>query len=527
MVNKLKYTAIACFLFLPLSLNRTRAAESVKVEDPVILNNGIQPQEVDARPYLDYVRSCLDMLMNKGADRYGPVQSPILVSILDVRTHRCPKNPRAFDEAVRVSRRERRAPAGANLYLDQPTFRTFYEASRLSGNNKYADFADKSIGYYLENMVGEKDLIWWGYHRHYDVFQDRKTGHLANHHEIHFQQAAWPLLWKIDPRAVTREIEAIWKWHVIDKNTGEINRHDDGKPGCSFGFTGGEFIYAFAFMYKQTGNEKWLQRARLVADYYWNKRSPKTDLVPTNPARSGKRGDAGHFDTSTTGLLCHRLLAAYELTDEEQFRDQALAYLRAYARYGWDNEAEQFFGWLKLDGTPVPGPRQLGGYQQYFPVGHVDLWQPYCAGYEKPLDTAMSYAYASQLTGDKILLKTARRWASCISRAWPPRESAAQGWYASYSRKWAPHGTYAEKYGKVITFFLQMLDLTGETEYLEQAQEAAREAISRLYYRGLFRGHPCKPYYESMDGIGYLVRALLQLHEMTATDGKQVDLNNR
>jgi len=517
MVKTLLYACHACLLLFPALVS---AEEAPNVEDPVILDNGISPEEVEARPYLGYVRSCLDMLMDQGTDRYGKVHSPILVSILDVRTHHCPENPRAFDEAVRVSRRGRRAPAGANLYLDLPLFHTCYDVSRLPGNEKYADFANKSIGYYLQHLVDEKGFIWWGYHRHYDVYRDEKTGHLSNHHEIHFQQAAWPMLWKINSEVVKREIEAIWKWHVIDKNTGEINRHDNGQPGCSFTFTGGEILYAFAFMYQQTGDEEWLRRARLVADYYWNTRNPETNLIPNNAAKAGKRGDAVHFDTSTTGLLCHRLLAAYQITKEEKFREQALAYLRAYANYGWDEKAKKFFGWLELNDTPEPGPRQVGSYEQYFPLGHIDMWQPYCGGYERPLDTAMTYAYAYRLTGEKFLLETARRWASCIIRNWPPRETAKPSWYASYSEKWAPLGTYAENYGKTITFFLQMHNLTGEKDYLEQARKAGREAVSSLYYRGLFRGHPGKPYYESIDGVGYLLRSLVQLHKV-ATDSKK------
>ncbi|HSW45035.1 MAG TPA: hypothetical protein VLM89_05645 [Phycisphaerae bacterium] len=57
--------------------------------------------------------------------------------------------------------------------------------------------------------------------------------------------------------------------------------------------------------------------------------------------------------------------------------------------------------------------------------------------------------------------------------------------------------------------------LTGGWEYLDFAREVADEAVSRLYYRGLFRGHPGKPYYEAVDGVGYLLVGLLQLDRVT------------
>ena len=37
--------------------------------------------------------------------------------------------------------------------------------------------------------------------------------------------------------------------------------------------------------------------------------------------------------------------------------------------------------------------------------------------------------------------------------------------------------------------------------------------MSKLYYNGLFRGHPAKPYYEATDGVGFLLYALLELDQ--------------
>jgi hypothetical protein len=53
--------------------------------------------------------------------------------------------------------------------------------------------------------------------------------------------------------------------------------------------------------------------------------------------------------------------------------------------------------------------------------------------------------------------------------------------------------------------------VTGDRPYLDDAKVLADTAIEKLYYKGLFRGHPAKPYYEAMDGVGYLLYALLEL----------------
>ena len=121
---------------------------------------------------------------------------------------------------------------------------------------------------------------------------------------------------------------------------------------------------------------------------------------------------------------------------------------------------------------------------------------------------------------------TARRWADCIRKVFPPTQCDQAAWYGPYAKDWAPHGTYAGLYGRTISFFLQLHDVTGETEYLDFARQVARESLSKLYYRGLIRGHACKPYYEAIDGVGYLLVALLELDaavgKTTNTVGKDI-----
>src|SRR5690606_5828265 len=72
-------------------------------------------------------------------------------------------------------------------------------------------------------------------------------------------------------------------------------------------------------------------------------------------------------------------------------------------------------------------------------------------------------------------------------------------------------GTYAENYGRAISFFLALHRATGDERELETAVQLADEAMDKLYENGWFKGHPAKPYYESTDGVAYLLYALLEL----------------
>ena len=74
-------------------------------------------------------------------------------------------------------------------------------------------------------------------------------------------------------------------------------------------------------------------------------------------------------------------------------------------------------------------------------------------------------------------------------------------------------GTYAENYGRAISFFLHLYRASGKDKCLEHAEDLAREAVEKLYANDLFKGHPAKPYYQANDGVGYLLWALLDLDE--------------
>jgi len=214
-------------------------------------------------------------------------------------------------------------------------------------------------------------------------------------------------------------------------------------------------------------------------------------------------------DTAGPDILPSGL--APEEVENRRYLDYARECVELLLRHGTDRYGEVHSPLLMniLDVRT----RVASGYAQYEPRGHVDMWEPYVAGYENPIYTAQVYAFAYEQTKDQELLEAARRWAESIRRVFPPRSCQENTWYGPYAKDWAPHGTYAGLYGRTISFLLHLHSLAGEDEYRAFAREVAKEAVSKLYYQGLFRGHPAKPYYESVDGVGYLLYALVQLDQ--------------
>lgn len=456
--------------------------------------------------YLAPVCATLDALIEHGTDRYGIVHSPIWMSILDAETLESPRHPLALDEDIRVQRRGRRAPGGSNLFLDQAMIRAARRLGEMTGQLHYAEAARHYAGYYLQHFVdSQTGLIEWGPHNFVNAFDDAVTFLEGHYHEIHAWMPSWDFLHECNPRAVEREIEQIWEWHFNPK-TAQFGRHPEHGAGCSFAMSGGEFAAAFAFLYKKTGEPIWLERALRTARVHWAARNQTTNLIP-NQAEWEDRFDVYTTDTSISGLWCGRLLAAASWTRNEELLELAVTELKAFLRFQWTGTTRPW-GQLNLNGTPVPGPRVAipSGvspaqvpYECWAPRGELDLWPAYMLGYEFPQETALAYVHAFNLTGDAAMKEGACRWAELYATEEKPLR--ARG------------GTYAQHYGMIISFFSELAIATGERSHLRTAENFARQAIERLFYGKIFRGHPNKPYYEAADGVGFLCYGLLQLQE--------------
>jgi hypothetical protein len=103
----------------------------------------------------------------------------------------------------------------------------------------------------------------------------------------------------------------------------------------------------------------------------------------------------------------------------------------------------------------------------------------------------------------------AQRWVR-ILRACPPHA--------------APQGAYAESIGRAISLLHRAADVLDDPSLLELAQDYAARATATLFTEGMFTGHPDKPRYEAVDGVGLLLLALLELQAGRTGNVMQADL---
>jgi uncharacterized protein YyaL (SSP411 family) len=469
------------------------------------------------------VGNALDTLISRGTDRYGAVQSDMFVSILDVNTLDCPQNPAWLDSEAyyEPGRSHRRAMAGANFWYDQETIRSMYRLSSITGDTHYAAGADRAIDAFYNNAIrSDTGMPMWGSHTFYNVFTDQRDGDPNGQHETLVYDAQWSRLYDQRPTETQAVVDKMWDRHVANKTTGQFNRHDDGNYGCDFAFAGGSLISAFATMYNKTHNSIYLDRAKTVENWHWSNRNTATNLVADAPGLDGGRYDGNHCFTTVTGPYAWQLMNAYQQTGDADFLGHAVTYLKAYDHYGWDAAAGTYWAMLQLDGTPVPWEPRGTGYDAYAPTGHVDMWKTTIYSYEFPLIAAQSTVRAYELTGDPELLAAATHWAGAIEQELPVKLGTRWGpeLLSAMPELATTGGSYAEDYGRVISFFTHMYNATHDSSYLRIAEQVGQDAVDKLYVNGIFRGHPAKPYYESTDGVGVLLDALLDLDAVAAPE---------
>ena len=479
-----------------------------------------------------YVVQCLDTLIQHGTDLYGPVQTPLLMTILNTETLSSPVNPLVLDSHVRLQGFPyQRGKQGSNLWFDQATLTAMYRVQEITGDSKYSDAANAYLAYALQYCYKpENDRPWqngmptWGTHLYWDCFEEQPAGEQggSGRHEIFLYRPNWQAMYRVNPEAVRKIIDGIWTWHVVDQKTGLHNRFDSGMQGSDLAYCGGTFAQALAFLFQATGEQSYLEKAKLVAGWYWRQRHLETGLVADCPSQTD-RLEGQHCFTSIPGPFSAQLLDCFQQTGDSKFRDMAVAYIKAYDKYGWNEQTQSYWAMLQLDGTPVQEQIPGDDSEKITLFGNVDVWRTAIDSHEFTLIAAQAAIFAWELSAEKPesrdpeLLKIARRWAHVIESNLPPQPSRRQRneLEAAMPQILETGGVYAEDYGRAISFYVHLYRANSDQRHLQQAELLALEAIEKLWYHDLFKGHPAKPYYEATDGVGLLLIGLLELDSLT------------
>jgi hypothetical protein len=382
-------------------------------------------------------------------------------------------------------------PHGNDFFWDAPLVRLLDALTVITGEPKYRRAASEYTTCVFErcwmNHGGRKYLAA-GDHSCYLLTTDKVN---KGCHEMRSVRLPWRRMHELNPELTSHEIEGLYN-HIVDPRTFAFNRHvpTGGKP-LSLPSSGGTYIAAWAFLHSKTGEEKYLDWARKLADLYWNWRGEETGIPVTwGEGRGNRTGGCEPFRG-----LCALLLYAAEYLGKEKgqpFREQAVAYCRAYRKYG-----------LGEKGFCAEFNTETGeGYDEHSLHEHV--WKD-----GRLLQVAATVSYCAMKTKDEDALVVAKRMADSLAHPEAPGYLAG---LKAGDRALGPRrtGSPAYRIALPIQTFLYLYLATGDIKYLEKARPWVETAWKRYYRKGFFVGGADADLYYNRAGSAYLALSLLR-----------------
>ena len=395
------------------------------------------------------------------------------------------------------------SPWGSNLYWDLPLLAASHLASDCSGDPLFAKAADAYARSYIALSQSASGLFWWGNHYYYDsqkgcivVFEgdgaDPRPVDAADrclYHETRPLRVPWELLWRVDPECVEKSIRAQAVMHLVDPSTGEFNRHADNKAEHPFQEAGGILAENLCWLGARIGDAKLVDLAENVFRFNFNAADASTGLLPVSPRKL--RWDF-RTATSETGLWAGCALRCHALTGRKVFQDMAAEAMRSWLDHAWDAEAEMFLGRLDIatgaaDRTPRSTPYQPGEF--------CDPWEPLFPAHDYPVQAAESCLRLFLMTGESAFRDGAERWLKHFVKTLPARGGK---------------GGYAEHYGRML-HWLSCVEAAGWKAAVDLREKLYAEiARHLLFHDRLLRSHPGEDRCDAVDGMGFLLWALLE-----------------
>lgn len=463
-------------------------------------------------PIIQQIKRHFDRIITHGRASFGPDPNAMWMASLDVRTGQVPESPPAANQRIH---HYAHTPGGVNAYRDQPHLAAAHVLSQITGDTRYVGAVADYLRDFLKRCVAHDGLFLWGDHYYFHaengdvvlVAPRRPPESLQTHritgflNELRPIPPAWDLFWQIDPQATERCIRAMGHYHVYDERTGAFNHHADQQPGYNFLECGAVLVESLAWLYARTRDDSLHQQALNIARFSYESRNHDTGLLPV--ASVSNRWDQ-HTSTTETGLWAMAMLRSAAYTDDETFTHMAQRAVSAYLLYGWDSEQQRYFGRLNIDdGTPQ---RDLFEDEQLItnqPGAYSDIWNAWFPSHDYPLALAEACTALNEINPQHEFEVAIHRWANLINDSLHNDELPVR---------------YAEQFGRAIHFLLRASKSFPNGPYRMWAAGLADEALDTLFIHDMFRSNTGEDRYHAVDGVGFLLLALMELETRQPLD---------
>lgn len=430
---------------------------------------------------LDTSVAFADQIILHAPDRYGKKSTPLWLAVLNPDApgliQEKPANWQTYWDAEDYVM----TAQGCNLYRDMPTLAALQQLSALSSDLRYQQSVQEYLSYYLQHLPSPvTGLFPWGEHMSYNTVRDTLY---ATRHEMEYNPPEWEMLWRINPKAVQAEIEAIYRINIFDKENFLYDRHANYYTGAldpmpvrgAYIKHSGLFAHSFLFLYSKTHDPQHLQWARKISNLYWQHRDPRTHLVPGYVSASGASGNS-----EVQMVLAYYLLAGLRFYPDPEIKQLALHMVDAVLHYGFDADSGQFASQL----APATG-QALNGKTSAFGSGESSEYYRVYACLE-----------AFRLSGEQRYLQAME---SCL------RNLAQQS---------IPESVSPQTIGSYIDLCLEAFQLTADQRYLRYGRSLADWSLQHSVRKGLILEAANGMVYHNSTRPGVLLAAWLKLYQV-------------
>jgi len=148
-----------------------------------------------------------------------------------------------------------------------------HQLSKATGEPRYAQEADKTALWWMENTQTKIGLYPWGTHTYWDVSNDRGGGKFEFNH-------IWPF-WKLNTDALQLYAMGLWDHYVVDKKTGNFNRHAESNyhapgNGIEFPWPGSAMITTWTEAYLANPDPEYKRAIATILNRWESLRDPET-----------------------------------------------------------------------------------------------------------------------------------------------------------------------------------------------------------------------------------------------------------
>ena len=249
-------------------------------------------RKADGTPDLfKVVKSFADTMVDHSRTRIPGAKTPLFPIVLTRDTFEIPKGTVRSLQTARVPQEYKNI---ANPHHDQNIYQILYALTKLTGDRKYANEADKVLGYFLKNCQDPRYGFYaWGEHLGWDLSRNAMGGFPAGDaangaiHEFYRPWVLWEKSYSLAPENAHRFAQAVWKHQIHHEGSISFSRHamvskgdNPSRRGYEFPRHGGFYIATWAAAYRHTKDSEMLKAVEALVGFFEGRRDPKTGAIP-------------------------------------------------------------------------------------------------------------------------------------------------------------------------------------------------------------------------------------------------------